>query len=141
MAYDGWVTAGSQLAVNTGTAYVNINGVASFDLTGGGKNDIELTAISDTAKVFKTGMPDNGTADLSLFWDPTDAQHVYLKGSYDNTSSPTEDFKVYLKDQANSHVYFSGSMKTFSISLGGPDSPATVKCSAKLSGTIVINNN
>lgn len=141
MPYSGFVIAGSQLAVNINGNYSNIPGIGSLDITGGGKPDVELTAISDTAKVFKGGMPDSGTADMSLWWDPTDAHHVFLKASYDNTASPVEAFKVFLKDQANTHVYFGGPVKTFGISLGGPDSGGSVKCSVKISGTIVINNN
>lgn len=71
-----------------GTSYTTIPNVASYDISGAQKEQIEATALNDTAKQFVDALPDFGSVTLTVFWDPADAvlQALYADYTAANTS-------------------------------------------------------
>jgi hypothetical protein len=132
MAYDAFVVDGSQLQYMSGTTAVNVPGVLTMGFSGGGKTEIEYTAISDTAAKFKGGKPNYGSFNFELAYDPTDAAHSHVLAQYGSAGS-TDQWKILLTDQSTGTVSFNGSVMEFNLDLA-KDSIGKASARVKLDG-------
>lgn len=76
-------TAGTTLGRGTvaGT-YTTLNNVSSISISGASKEQIEATALNDTARQYVDGLPGFGQVQVSVFWDPADVGHQALAADF-----------------------------------------------------------
>lgn len=58
---------------------VKIGKLSAIDSIGGSASEIDITNFDSTAMEYMVGLIDNGTANLSINLDPTDASHQLLE--------------------------------------------------------------
>jgi hypothetical protein len=119
MPYLASSAAGTQLSVSTTSSplsYSAIPGVEGISGSGQTKNEIDVTAISDTAMKFVADLPNFGEFSFPLFWDPSETTHQALKTNYDATDGSLLDFKVTMDDAGAAEYTFSGFVKQWQVS-------------------------
>ena len=136
MPYDAFVVDGSQLTVTISASATAVPGVTSLSFSGAQKNEVEYTAISDTAKKYKGGKPDYGSCTFDLAWDPADAVHQYLLARF-NSAGSTDTWGLTCSDTGAAAIAFSGSLMEWNMSFE-KDNIAKVSCRTKLSGAMSV---
>jgi len=127
-------TAGSRLQITNNAVFVNVNGVESISGPTGTKQEIDATALEDTAATKLGGMPDYGTITVGLIDDAADAMQVKIKASYDNPQS-VDQFKIILPFPGTGNTLTgNGSVTGWSLSLE-KNAPAKVQVTITCSGT------
>lgn len=114
MPYLASSAAGTQLSVSTSNSplsYSDVPGVESITGSGQTKNEIDVTAISDTAMKFVADLPSFGEFSFPLFWDPSETTHQALKTNYDATDGSLLYFKVTMDDAGAAEYAFTGFVK------------------------------
>jgi len=107
MPYDASTTAGTQLKLDISSTYTNVPGVLSIQGSGAQKTKIEYTALSDTGKKFKGGIPEYGELSIEVAWDPSDTVHQALLTAA-QTSNSTSNIKVICSDTGAAEVAYTG---------------------------------
>jgi hypothetical protein len=82
-------TAGATFSRSTdGVAYNQIINTQSVEISGAAKEEIESTSLEDTARTNVDGLPGFGTVNITIAWDPANAQHQALQADFaaSNTS-------------------------------------------------------
>lgn len=136
MSYTPWSTQGTQLKLTISSTPTLVPGVESIDISGGQKKTIEVTALSDTAAVFVTGLPDLGTLGFTLFWDPANTVHQALYTAY-TTPNSVSAFTITCSDAGTADITFNASVNGWDWPLG-KDQGAQVKVSAKITGSVTV---
>ncbi len=136
MPYSAFAVQGTALQVKIGAAFTTIPGVEGLSGPTGTKQQIEVTAMNDTAAKFVAGLPDYGEVSFRLFWDPADQTHQHLLTSY-NTANATDDFKIVCSDAGQAEVAFSGQVTGWNMSLEKGQA-ATVEVTIKVSGNVTV---
>jgi hypothetical protein len=108
-----YATQGTQLQLEIATVFTNVPGVEALDGPGGDKEEIEVTAISDTVKKYLSGLRDEGEVSFGLFYDPANAVHAAIKSNYDASGNTVVNWKIILPDDGAAEIAFSGYVKTF----------------------------
>lgn len=138
MAHAAWSTAGMNLAVNTGTTLVNVGGVDSLSITAGQRQQIDTTALADTASRSVSGSPAPGQLTFSMFWDPGDTSHAYLLTSYNSAAVPKEKWQINCVDAGNATITFNGYMQEFGPLTFEKNGAAKASMTVAIDGTITI---
>lgn len=136
MPYSAFATAGTDLQVKIASTFTSIPGAEGFDGPTGTKEQIEVTALKDTAKKYVAGMPDYGEITFNLFWDPADSTHQYLLTSY-QTANKTEDFKIVASDAGAAEATFQGQVTGFKWSFQ-KGAACMVAVTIKVSGDVTV---
>jgi hypothetical protein len=136
MPYSAFATAGTDLQVEINSVFTPIEGVEGLDGPTGSKEQIEVTALKDTAKKFVAGMPDYGEVTFNLYWDPAEAAHQYLLTSY-QTANKTEKWKIVASDAGAATATFDGQVTGFKWSFQ-KGSAAMVAVTIKVSGNVTV---
>lgn len=108
-----FATQGSKLQLEIATVFTDVPGVEGLDGPGGDKEEIEVTAISDTVKKYLSGLRDEGEVSFNLFYDPANAVHAAIKSNYDASGNTVAAWKIICSDAGNAEIAFSGYVKTF----------------------------
>lgn len=131
-------TAGITLGRGTvdGT-YTTINNVSSISLSGAAKEQIEATALNDTAKQFVDALPGFGQMTFSIFWDPADTGHQNLAADF--AASNTSRFWqiTHPSSGTTGNMTFAGPVVGFSASKG-PNAVDVHEFTVQISGAITI---
>ena len=140
MPYLASSAAGTQLSVSTTSSplsYSAIAGVEGISGSGQTKNEIDVTAISDTSMKFVADLPNFGEFSFSLFWDPSETTHQNLKTNFDATDGSLLYFKVTMDDAGAAEYTFSGFVKQWQLSHA---KGAANKCDVvvKVTGAITV---
>jgi hypothetical protein len=136
MPYSAFASAGSDLQVEITSVFQSIPGAEGIDGPTGSKEQIEVTALKDTAKKFVAGLPDYGEVTFNLFWDPADSTHQYLLTSY-QTANKTEKWKIIASDAGAATAAFDGQVTGFKWSFQ-KGAAATVAVTIKVSGNVTV---
>jgi len=136
MPYDPFVTDGTKLQVKISSTFSDIEGVEDLDGPGITKSQIEYTALSDTAKKFKGGKPDNGEVTFNLAWDPADTVHTHLLTSA-QTAGSTDEFKIVCSDPGATEIAFSGNVSGWKHTFN-KENVARIAVTIKLSGPFTV---
>ena len=97
-------------------SFALIDGVQGLTGSGQQKNEIEYTAISDTAKKFMADLADFGEFQFQLAWDPTNAEHAILWANFIATGNTDIYFQVTMDDVGGAVYTFQGFVKQMSVS-------------------------
>lgn len=86
--------------------------VQSFNISGGGRTEIDTTCIGSTSKEFKLGLKDNGTVSVEILYNASSAGQALVDSSYDSndayyfevvytdTSTITKTFQGFVMNQS-----------------------------------------
>lgn len=110
MSYAAKSTAGTTVAVTISGSPVTINGIASVSGPGGDKEEIDITALSDTAKQKIAGQMDWGSIDMEMFYDSTDTGQAYVF-TQATTANTTDTLTITSSDNGAASIACSGSFK------------------------------
>jgi hypothetical protein len=136
MPYSAFAVQGSALAVKIVSTFTAIPGVEGLSGPTGTKQQIEVTAMNDTAAKFVSGLPDYGDVTFKLFWDPADTTHQKLLTSY-QTANSTDEFQVTCSDVGAATVVFTGAVTGWKWDLQ-KGAAASVDVTVKVSGAVVV---
>jgi hypothetical protein len=136
MPYSAFAAQGSQLAVKIAAAFVPIPGAEGISGPTGTKQQIEVTALNDTAAKFVAGLPDYGDVSFTLFWDPADTTHQKLLTSY-QTPNSVDEFKLTCSDAGAAEVAFTGQVTGWKFSFN-KGAAGTVEVTVKVSGNVTV---
>jgi hypothetical protein len=136
MPYNAFSSQGTQLAVKIASTFTPIPGVEGLSGPTGTKQQIEVTALNDTAAKFVAGLPDYGEVTFTLYWDPSDTTQQKLLTSY-QTANSTDDFKITCSDAGAADVAFSGQVTGWKWNLN-KGAAASVDVTVKVSGNVVV---
>lgn len=136
MPYSAFGVQGTALQVKISNAFVLVPGVEGLSGPTGTKQQIEVTAMNDTAAKFVAGLPDYGEVTFRLYWDPSDSTHQYLLSSY-TTPNSTDDFKIVCSDAGAAEVAFSGQVTGWKWSFEKGQA-ATAEVTVKVSGNVTV---
>lgn len=131
-------TAGGQLQRSVdGTTYVSVANCVNFSITGATKDEINATALSDTAQQFVDALPNFGSVQVSVAWDPADVGHQALFADFG-----TPNTSRYWKYQHPSSgtvgdMTWQGPVVGFAASKA-PNSLDTHDFTIKISGSLAI---
>lgn len=116
MAYDPRVVQGSVLRYATTLAgtYADIPGVRAFKQTNSQAEEIDITAINDTAKRKLSGLSDNGSLTFQLVYDPADTVHIALYTAH--AAGTVLFFRYGLNAQSAYHIPAKGTIRKFEYS-------------------------
>jgi hypothetical protein len=126
-------TQGLVIAINNGTAWVNIAGHNGYTTGDPSAEEYDSTTLDSSAKETIYGFTSPGDFSMEGNWDPADAGQLYLRQSAANTC--TKPFKVTLPAGCG------GNNITFNVALAGfspgfPKGVATFSAKGKISGAI-----
>jgi hypothetical protein len=136
MPYSAFSSQGTQLAVKISAAFTPVPGVEGLSGPTGTKQQIEVTALSDTAAKYVAGLPDYGDVTFNLFWDPADTTHQQLLTSY-TTANSTNDFQITCSDAGAAIVAFTGQVTGWKWSFG-KGAAGMVDVTVKVSGNVTV---
>lgn len=136
MPYQAWSTQGTQLKVKIGETFVLIPGAEGISGPTGTKQQIEVTALNDTAAKYVTGLPDYGEITFNMFWDPADTTHQHLLTSY-NTPNSKDEFEIVCADAGAAVVEFEGSINGWKWNLQ-KNAGASVEVTVKINGAVLV---
>lgn len=104
--------AGTLFKYTVSSTLTTIPGVQSMSFSGGEKNDIEVTAISDEDQVFVGGRRSALELSFGMYWDPTDAGQVAMLTAYSASSSTPVAMTITEADAGAASQAFSGYVKS-----------------------------
>lgn len=136
MPYSAFAVQGTALQVKISAAFVTVPGVEGLSGPTGTKQQIEVTAMNDTAAKFVSGLPDYGEVTFRLYWDPSDSAHQHLLTSY-QTPNSTDEFKLVCSDAGAAEVLFNGQVTGWQWSFEKGQA-ATVEVTIKVSGNVTV---
>jgi hypothetical protein len=132
-----FAVAGSKLQVSISSVFTDIPGIENLQGPSGSKEEIDITAINDTAKAFIGGMPDFGQLTFKMAWDPANAAHQYLLTRY-NTANVTDSWKIVCSDSGLAEIAFSGAVTGFQWDFSR-GAAASVNVTVKISGAATVS--
>jgi hypothetical protein len=132
-------TAGITLGRGTvsGT-YVTIANVSSISISGAAKEQIEATALNDTAKQFVDSLPGFGQVQFSVYWDPADAGHQSLAADFAATNTPRFWQITHPSSGTIGNMSFTGPVVGFSKT-AGPNAVDVHEFTIQISGALDIS--
>ncbi len=132
-------TAGMTLQRSTdGTTYVTVAQVASYEITGAAKEQIEATALNDTARQYVDGLPGFGQMNMSLFWDPSDTGHQALFNADFSATNVSRYWKLtHPASGTTGDMTFQGPVVGYSQSRGA-NAVDTASFTVQISGAITL---
>ena len=99
--------------------YTEITGIVSVQGPDGSASEIDTTALSDTAKTYSMGLPDEGTLTIEAIHDPSNTQHEALRAA--RAAQTLQNFSLRLSDSPQTQYNFSAFVPSFSLSAGVDD--------------------
>jgi len=111
-----YATQGTLLQLSISSVFTTVPGVEGLDGPGGDKEEIEITAISDTVKQFLSGLRDEGEISFGLFYDPANAVHTAIKANYDTAGNTAAAWKIVLPDAGAAEIAGNAYVKSFRFS-------------------------
>lgn len=110
-------TAGGQLQININGSFPNIDGVETFSGPTAEKQEIDDTALGDTAAQSLAGLPDYGQFSGTIFDNPSDPGNARLLASFNTNPAPIENFKYILPFSGPGNTFsWNGYVKTWQLS-------------------------
>lgn len=131
-------TAGITLGRGTvsGT-YVTINNVSSISISGAAKEQIEATALNDTARVYVDSLPGFGQVQFSVYWDPADVGHQALAADFGATNTSRFWQITHPSSGTVGNMTFAGPVVGFAKT-AGPNAVDVHEFTIQISGDITI---
>lgn len=117
-------------------SWESICGASISGLGSGTATEIDVTTLCSEGKEFMQGLKDEGTMNLSVFYDPAEDAHKRLQYLRDNQELGA--FKVTLPDTGSEVHSFSGYVMSASLGDLSPDSVLTMDFSVRISGSITV---
>jgi hypothetical protein len=136
MPYSAFAVQGTKLQIKVGSVFTDIPGVEGLSGPTGTKQQIDVTAINDTAAKFVAGLPDYGEVTFRLFWDPSDTTHQELLTAY-NTANSSSEFQIVCSDAGAAVIAFAGQVTGWQWSFEKGQA-ATAEVTIKVSGNVTI---
>jgi hypothetical protein len=78
----------------TGTTYVTVGQIMSLGPVGSERNLIDVSAHGDAWADYVMGRQDGNEVELTVAYDPADAQHVAMKTDYDASTPTTKNYQL-----------------------------------------------
>ena len=118
MAFNPSSAAGTQLlySATSPVSYVLLEGVQGIAHSGAQKNNIEYTAISDTAKKYLADIPDYGELTFELAYDPSNAGHAALYANFGAVDGSQIYLKKLMDDVGAAYTEYIGFVSQFNTS-------------------------
>lgn len=136
MAFNPRVADGTLVKLMIGTVYYTVPGVTNPKFGGGGKKEIEYTAIDDTAAKYRGGKPDFGNFTFGLRYDPPESTHAALWSSY-ITPNSTDSFQLTMTDDGAATILANGYVQNMELGWQN-DQMNSADVSVKLSGVPIV---
>jgi hypothetical protein len=137
-----YIAQGTTLSVdklNTGVTYVPVAQIDSFDGPSNTVGAIETTNLSSTRKTYRPGLPDGGDISFDLQFDPSDTDHLYLRGLADTPI--LQGWRVsYPTLPTAKWDTFQGFLTEFHPKGDGPEGILTASVKIKITGAIVTTD-
>lgn len=110
MPYDPSAVAGRTLEISASSpiSYADIPGIESLQYSGGAKNRINVTSISDEAEKSVPGRRGSATLAFNLFYDPSWPSHQSLLASYNDNGGTLSAFRDTMDDTGGKIRTFTG---------------------------------
>jgi Lambda phage tail tube protein, TTP len=118
------------------STYTSVGRVDSFDGPSFQVASIETTALQDTAKTYRPGIPDSGEMSFQLQFDPTDAAQIAIKSLVENPA--VRSFQISFPTDPATLFTFDGFPTAFKITGGGPEEVITADCTIKITGVVDV---
>jgi len=128
-------TAGSYIQINNGSL-ANVSHPESISGPSGSKQEIDTTALDDTATTSVAGAPDYGEVQVSCFADGADAGQLAVKFVYD--AGTTKGWKIVTPGGTNNSYTFNGYVKSWSLNLG-KNAPGKIDFTVKVTGGVTVS--
>ena len=129
---------GTQIQRGTGSpvAYSDIDGVTSLSGPTASTDQLDVTTLDGSARVFISGLLDPGEVTLSAFYDPADTVQNLLEADF--TAATESPYKIIFGSSAagDEECTFNGIVTGYSLSASA-DSPVTLDVTIKISGSVV----
>ncbi len=117
-----------------GSAYkltmTEIGRISDFDGFDGTSDEIDTTHLRSTAKEYLIGLQDFGNAQMTLQYVGTDAGQTLLRDA--KAAAALKGFSLTISDATT--ATFAALVKSFPISIGGPNNIITSQVALRLSG-------
>lgn len=121
--------------------FVRVGGVAAINnIRSGTAAEIDVSDLQSTAKEFVTGLADNGSMDISGFYDPNDEGQRTLETLRE--TGAVNNFRVGVRNTISvgsptgfTTLSFSGFVQTFPISMG-VDAAVSFTTTIRITGAI-----
>jgi hypothetical protein len=136
MPYAAKSSAGTVLKVTISGTPTAIPGVQGISGPGGDKEQIEVTALSDTAKKFIAGHADFGSVTFTIFYDQSEASHVHIFTQY-STANTTDALTIESSDNGAANIACAGSFVGWEFDYS-QNAPITARVTFRLSGAPTI---
>jgi hypothetical protein len=78
----------------TGSTYATVGQIMSLSAVGSERNLIDVSAHGDSWSDFIPGRQEGTEVELSVAFDPNDAQHVAIKSDYDATVPAARNYQL-----------------------------------------------
>jgi hypothetical protein len=119
--------------MGTAPTFAPIAFTYSITQTDPGANEIEVSHLTSTEKEFLSGLPDPGSWDIGMWYDPDQATHDTLRAL--RSSGDPNDFRLTFTDATPSTWTFSATVRAFAIRLATDaaiDSTVTLRASGAI---------
>lgn len=116
--------------------YTEIEGVKSISGFNHSTNDIDLTVLASTVKVFAPGVPDAGEIGITVYFDPDNTLHAALRAQ--SLSPASKNWKISITDGTPTSYTWGGYVKGFELSAFEVDGYLEATYTVKISGTVSI---
>ena len=141
-----WGAQGVTIAVDevsgASNAYTLINSVYSIENAGGGTvAQAKTTSLANFAHTYRGTIPDNGEPSISVWYDPTDSVHKFMRNLKDNPQNGPNNYQVVFNTgNTNSNAVFVANVSEFS----GPtaadvEENLTADITLKITGAVTWN--
>jgi hypothetical protein len=130
--------SGTMLSVDklgTGVTWVEVGQIESIEGPSNSVGSIEKTNLSSLRKEYRPGLPDGGEVSLDVQFDPTDAEHVYLRGLAD--TPVVKSWRVTYPCTPAVKDTFDGFVTAFNPSAAGDEDNLMASVTIKVTGEIV----
>ena len=120
MATLTWGSQGTTLGIDeisgASNSYSLINNIYSLDNLGGGTvTQARTTSLASSVHTYRPTIPDNAEVSASLWFDPTDAVHRFVRDLKDTPSNGPNNFLVtFNTGNSNSTAAFTANVSEFS---------------------------
>jgi hypothetical protein len=139
MATQAWPAQGTTLSIDeaNNNTFTLINEITSLtDIGGGTVTQAKTTSLANTVHTWRPTIPDNAEVVASMWFDPTDAVHKFLRNLKDTPLQVGNQFKaIFNTGNTVSNVVFVASVSSLSgMDAGDVEDNVTAEFSLKITG-------
>lgn len=116
--------------------YQPIPQITDLGVVGQDRGLIDVTNLSSTAREYKKAIKDGQELQITIQYDPDDAQHTGLRT--DNNAETARSFRVTLTDSPAQTITFSGLVTNWSITNISIDNVLTLNVTIKPTGDLTF---